>query len=297
VKYLSKKTNVLLKPKQPPFVSQQVTSARRFYLNLKPTTTRDLTVVCGGWEKCAVNYAIDRASFPYLSLEFVADGTGDLVLAGKGYVLKPGTIFTYGPGISQSIHTSSKDRLSKYFVDFCGRRAEQLLVKNNLSPGSVLTIRPTTEVRDAFESLISLASNYDNYSERAAILQIELLIIVITRAAQPLKKTERRALATFERCCSHLEYNFRTIHTVDDLALACSVEVSYLFRLFRRFHRESPFQYLQRLQMQWAAQQLETTGCLVRQVADDLNIDPFQFSRTFKRIYGVSPTLFLSSRG
>jgi len=297
MKYLSKKTNQRSNFEQPTFVSQQVTSARRFYLNLKPSTTRDLTVVCGGWERCAANYNIDRTCFPYLSLEFVADGIGDLKLGGTRFALKPGTIFTYGPGISQQIRTSSNKRLSKYFVDFYGKRAEKLLLNIRLTPGSVISIRPSPEVHNAFETLINLASCYDRFSEHAAALQLELLLVVIVRATQPVNNSERRALATFERCCNQLENNFRTIHTVENVASACNIEVSYLFRLFRRFHRESPFQYLQRLQMQWAAQQLDTTGCLVRQVAEKLNIDPFQFSRTFKRVYGVSPSVFLNARG
>jgi len=98
----------LARPATPPpaFLSQQVTAARRFYLDLKPRLTKGLTVVCGGWEECAPDYTIDRATFPYLSIEFVAAGRGHVALGGQTHPLAPGTVFTYGPGVAHYICTS-----------------------------------------------------------------------------------------------------------------------------------------------------------------------------------------------
>ena len=131
---------------------------------------------------------------------------------------------------------------------------------------------------------------------RTSELQLELLLLLIVRSTQPGSRSERRALATFERCRRHIEAHFLQLHTLEEAAAACHVDVAYLCRLFRRFLDDTPFRYLQRLQMQWAAERLHTSGRLIREVADDLRIDPFQFSRTFKRIHGVSPSAFLNAR-
>ena len=40
----------------------------------------------------------------------------------------------------------------------------------------------------------------------------------------------------------------------------------------------------------------EEDGLNVGEVADELGCDPFQFSRTFKRIYGVAPRAFVKAR-
>ncbi len=46
--------------------------------------------------------------------------------------------------------------------------------------------------------------------------------------------------------------------------------------------------------MQHAAQRLQSPGILAKQVAMELGFsDPFQFSRTFRRIIGVSPRQFM----
>src|SRR5688572_22330973 len=121
----------------PSFVSAQVTDARRFYLNLKPRPSPGLIVVCGGWEDCAADYAIDRKTFAYPSVEFVAAGRGELLLAGKRHELQPGALFSYGPGISHRIRTSSEAPLKKYFVNFTGGRALGLLRDCEILPGTI----------------------------------------------------------------------------------------------------------------------------------------------------------------
>ncbi|MEI6053225.1 MAG: AraC family transcriptional regulator [Opitutaceae bacterium] len=283
--------------KPPEFISQQVTAARRFYLNLKPSARRHLSVVCGGWEECSTDYAIDRASFPFFGMKFVANGRGKLTLAGRHHDLEPGMVFTYGPGIAQRMRTSSEQRLGKYFVDFTGEGALRLLRSHQLTPGTAVGLSSTIEVRQAFETLVHLAGKNDRHTERAATLQLELLLIVIGRSAQPGTPSERRTQANFERCRQYLDTHFLTLHTIEEVAVACHLDVSYLCRLFRHFHGETPYRYLQRLQMQWAALRLHTSDRLVRQVADELGVDPFTFSRMFKRIHGVSPSAFLNTRG
>src|SRR5665213_2552514 len=102
----------------PDFFSPQVSEARRFYLDLKPPRGTRLAVVCGGVEHCAPGYAIRRATFPFYSLEYVVRGEGRLKLGQRGFELRPGVVFSYGPGIAQHIDTNAQNPLVKYFVDF-----------------------------------------------------------------------------------------------------------------------------------------------------------------------------------
>jgi len=281
----------------PAFVSAQVTAARRFYLNLKPRPAPGLTVVCGGWEECATDYTIDRKTFPFPSIEFVASGRGELVLAGKRHELSPGAIFTYGPGITHRIRTDATAPLKKYFVNFSGTRASALLRESALPPGTVARLGPHAEVRNAFDALIRFGTHHDRHTARSSALQLELLLLAIVRADQPSSPAARRSMATFERCRAHIDQHFLALPTLQSAAAACHVDEAYLCRLFQRFQDETPYRYLQRLQMQWAAERLHSSGRLVREIAADLRLDPFQFSRTFKRIHGVSPTAFLGPRG
>lgn len=280
----------------PPFISQQVTDARRFYLNLNPRTRRHLTIVCGGWEECAPDYAIDRRTFPYYSIELVASGRGEVELGGKRHELAPGVVFTYGPDIPHAMRSSHTERLRKYFVDFTGRGAKEFLSRFNLVPGEVLRIGLLTEAQQAFDAMIHAALSYDRFAERAARLQLESLLIWLARGVRANVASSRRAAIVFDRCRQYFLAHFRTLRTVQEAAAACHIDVAYLTRLFRRFQDETPYRYLQRLQVQWAAERLQSTDCLVKSIASELNVDQFQFSRAFKRVYGISPSLFIAQR-
>lgn len=283
-------------PEPPSFISTQVTAAERFYLTLDPKPKDGLAVICGGWEECAPEYLIDRPTFPYHSVEFVAAGEGELELAGETVPLHAGVVFSYGPGVPQRIRSSADARLRKYFVDFTGSRSRAVLADAGLAPGAIVQLTTSAEVRTAFDTLLRLAGARHRGVGELAALQLRLVLLAMKYATEPISPSERRALATFERCRQKIDAEALRLRTVEQAAQLCHIDVSYLSRLFHRFHGVTPLRYIQTLQMQWAAQRLHSSGALVRQVADELGIDAFQFSRTFKRIHRLSPTEFLATR-
>ncbi len=276
----------------PTFLSTQITAASRFYLSLKPSRSAALSVVCGGWEQCSPEYLIDRPTFPYHSIEFVVGGRGTVRLAEEEHPLTADSLFVYGPDIPHVIRTSSDAPLLKYFVDFTGRDARKLIADCGLASGRPLQFANAGEVRRHFDQLIVLGLLRDQRTERTCALQLELLLHAIARSTQPTSPAARRLQETFLRCRQHIDQHFLSIHSIEQVAAACHLHKSHLCRVFRQFHNETPLEYLQRLQMQWAANRLQNSGALVRQVADELGIDPFQFSRTFKRVHGLSPRAF-----
>jgi len=282
---------------QPPrFFSRQVLEARRFYLNLRPKSSRDITVVSCGWERCASDYLINRRTFPYFALEYVSSGKGRLVLAGREHQLTPGTLFAYGPRVSHEIASDPQDRLSKYFANFVGTRAAQLLRKIELIPGKLRTVALGDDVQKAFENLLRTGQRTVPSTPRMAVLYLEILLLTIAESGGAPHAKVQRAFMTYSRCRQFLEQNFMAVATIEDAADACHIDVSYLCRLFSRFARQSPYAFLQRLKMNHAAEMLESGRLLVREVADLLGMDAFHFSRAFKRIHGLSPSAFASER-
>ena len=278
---------------KPDFISSQVLSARLFYLDLHPARRAGISVVCGGCERCAPEYRIDRKGFPFLSVEYVARGKGTLVLKGEPYELGPGTAFAYGPRISQRIETDAADPLVKYFVDFAGERAAKRMAESGLKPGRIVQVSQPNQVLDTFESLIENGLGNNAFTPRLCATLVELLLLKIGETAIPHGSANTRAFVSYQRCREFIEANFVELRTIEEIATQCHVDMAYLCRLFRRFDHHSPYQMLLRLKMNRAAELLQQPGMLVKQVADALNFsDPYHFSRTFKRVCGLSPEQF-----
>jgi len=130
----------------PEFFSPQVSEARRFYLNLNPPKQSPLSVVSGGCEYCASDYEIHRPTFPFYSIEYVLRGRGSLKLQKRGYDLRPGCIFSYGPNVRQDIAAEAADPPVKYFIDFTGLKSKEILRHCNLPPGNAAQIFPPNDI-------------------------------------------------------------------------------------------------------------------------------------------------------
>ena len=282
---------------EPSFISRQVTKARRFYREAGARPPSALSVVCGGWEQCTPDYHLKRDDFPYWSVEFVAGGEGALKLAGAKHRLERGSVFAYGPGVPHEIETDSGTPLRKYFVDFCGKDAAKRLDQAGLAAGTSRRLAKDDEVRLAFDQLIADGLKTSLRSDRLAALRLETLLELIADGAASAESRAWRAFQTYQRCRDVLEARAGELTTAEAVAAAGHVTPAHLSRLFMRFCGQPPYQVLMRLRMNQAAARLEESGKLVREVGEEFGMDPYHFSRVFKRIHGLAPEQFLKSRG
>ena len=276
-----------------PEFSPQIQKARRFYFDLRASSSSDLDVVCGGWERCSADYTIKREGLRFQSIEYVAQGEGIVELHGRSFKLTPGTVFSYGPEIPHLISTDPTRLLTKYFVDFSGLRASQLLQEVGLGAGVPLQVSSPNHIREVFDDLVENGMRNTVYSSAICARLLEYLGLAIRESAVPYGTFNTPAFTTYLRCRQYIEDHWLQLHTLGEVAAHCQVSEAYLCRLFQRFDHRSPYQFLTRLKMSHAIQQLETNA-RISDVSDLLGYpDPFHFSRVFKKAYGVSPRQFL----
>lgn len=280
--------------KRPAFVSTQVAEARRYFLDLQPRPTRDVTVVCGGSERVRADYRVERRTFPFFAIEFVAEGEGMLTLGGREWPLRPGSVFAYGPRVAHCIRTEPSRPMLKYYVDFVGTRARQLMERSPVRPGGYAQVSSPDEIRTLFDLLQEYSIAEAPFAASLCAALIPVLIHRIAEQAVTEGGANPGALATFHRAKRYLEAHADSLKTLEQAARGCGVNLSYLCRLFQRFDRQTPYRFLLRMKMGRAAQLLLDEGMMVKEAAAALDFpDAFTFSRTFKLVFGVSPAAFL----
>lgn len=281
----------------PEFFSTEVSEARRFYLDTPGRPRGPLTVVCGGCEHCRPGYRIDRAHFPFYSIEFVARGKGALRLAGWDHVLSPGKVFSYGPGVPHVITSDAGVPLVKYFVDLKGPGVRKILSQYGLLPATAFRVARPEAILRIFDDLIGNGETDSRYSALLCATIAQQLILKIAETGMTQEARTTAAFSTYQACREFIRVNFLTLRSLDQIAGDCHVGAAYLCRLFRRFDDRSPYQYLMRLKMTAAAQRLQSPDARIKEVAYVLGFrDAFHFSRAFKKVFGISPDAFRKLR-
>ena len=284
------------KGRHPSFIAGQVRDYRYFFLNLVPQS-RGLTVACGGWERCAPDYRVQRSDFKFYGMEYVAKGRGLLTLNGREHKIEPGSLFVYKPRTAHIIQTEPGDPLVKYFVDFSGSRARAVIGCKALGADGIAYLLHSRSIHEAYEQMLEAGLKGGPLASRLCSLLLELLALRVEEHAHNPADFHGRARQAFDRSRAELQKHFRTIQSVSELARMTYLDSAYLSRLYARFGGESPHEMLTRLKVNEAAVHLLQGVHSVKEVASLVGFaDPYHFSRVFKKNHGVSPVAFRQAK-
>jgi AraC-like DNA-binding protein len=251
-----------------------------------------LGIALVGFDKTLPGYAIDRVGFDCFGLEYVVEGEGHVTLGGKGHSLRRQSFFIYGPGMPHAISNDPRRPLSKFFVDFYGRGAVELLVELGLEVGAHFESALDSRLPILFRGLLNDAER-GGASMSTLEPAIRLILSILANETQRVALQTDHAYQSYLRCREYIEAHYSDHGNVADLAKASNVSSAYLSRLFQRYSNEKPYQFLLRLRMAHAGNLLVATGRSIQEVADASGFqDPFHFSHRFKQYFGVSPRAF-----
>ena len=287
----------IARPDASGLLSQQVTGARYFFLNLAPNPKEPLTLVMGGREHCNPDYAIARRGFPFYVLEYVVSGYGSVRLDQRKHELSAGMTFAYAPTTHCEIHTDPQNRLVKYFLCIAGTGVAQRLKRCGVAAGSARQLAAHAEVTSVLEDLVREGQRSGALAQRICAALFELLLLKIEDTSTLAPHASEPAREAFLRCKALIDAEAERLSTLEEIAHATGVEASSVCRWFRRYQGTSPYQYLLRRKMNLAAEHLVENGGLVKEAAQRVGFsDPYHFSRAFKAVHGVAPRALLRYR-
>lgn len=287
----------IARPEASALLSQQVTGARYFFLNLAPSRKAPMTLVMGGREHCNPDYRLDRRGFPFHVLEYVVSGRGDLQLDDRRYALGPGVVFAYAPTLRCRVQTDPGDPMLKYFLCFAGAAVGPRLRRCGVPLGSARQLAGHAEITSVLEDLVREGQRSNSLAPQICAALFELLLLKIEDTATLAPHASEPAREAFLRCKALIDAEAERLGTLEEIARAAGVEASSVCRWFRRYQGTSPYQYLLRRKMNIAAEHLVENGGLVKEAAQRVGFaDPYHFSRAFKSVHGVAPRALLRYR-
>ena len=176
---------------------------------------------------------------------------------------------------------------------FTGSAGAELLRQYAPALGTVGRVYRPGEIREIFEMLIADGLRNTGFAAPLCASLLRYLVVRIADSQLPGHAGPTPAYATYQRCRQHIQSHCVQLKSLQQIARECRVDKAYLCRLFQRFDHQTPYQFLQRMKMNRAAERLRNPNMLVKQVAAELGFDdPFHFSRTFKHVFGLAPDAF-----
>ena len=177
------------------------------------------------------------------------------------------------------------------YLNECLEEAESLLFNfEEAAPSGRMASLPHIEHQKAmriFEHILALKARA-GLRAKAEILSA---LYMLVGECYPDTATAERALIAPALEYIDLHYADSDL-TVRKLAALCCISTVYLNKLFRKELGEPPFSYITRRRMEIAGEMLRER-CAVGEIARLVGYSEiYQFSRAFKKYYGVSPKAF-----
>ncbi len=228
-----------------------------------------------GWENCAPGHTFGPAIRDYYLIHYVVSGKGTLHSGGRAYPVKAGEIFIIRPREVTTYIADEKDPWYYIWVGFTGQAAERL---NELAD-PVLPYQAET-----FFAMRRAAALTSTREEFVTGKIFELISCLFENTKQTVHHEQRAA--------NYIDANYMNPITADSIAEAFNLDRRYLSRLFKNRMGLTISEYLIQTRLKHAALLL-ADGYSVSQAGAMAGYqDPFNFSKMFKKAYGMPPSVY-----
>lgn len=226
-----------------------------------------------------------------------------VIFDGKGYFRKDGVVktltknqaFLIRPG-EITFYQADLDAPWTYaWIGFVGGQSCQFLHEGKLAESSVFEIEEGNLARKYLKQLLRTDANAPE-----SIFRLRGLMYLFLSEIYKQLSDEEEDLAInvqqeiyIEKAIDFVERNYSRNIGVADVVSYVGLNRSYFSQLFRTCLKISPQEYLIQFRMKKAKELLATTSLAVGDIARSVGyVDPFNFSKAFKKHVGVSPSLF-----
>lgn len=233
---------------------------------------------------------------------FVCEGNGHVVIGETRYPIKKGMLFYIPPGVRLTIEPRAQNPEHYVTVHFSGSRMaldpdgkwryqEDIRTLHQPSAQEITDYPPVAEL---FEKLLDTWNDKGPGYEFVAATYLRQLLILISQNNK--KQSKNRAVSLkIDRIIEYMRQNIDSKITLEELSRIAGLSTFYLSRAFKEATGYPIIMYFNKMKIDKAKEMLIEGNKKVKEVAYGLGYsNEFYFSRTFKRIEGLSPKEFYS---
>lgn len=250
-----------------------------------------------GWEQCDPLHSFGPFVRNHFLFHYILSGFGQLDATDSGgvsrkYQLGPGQGFLIFPN-QITTYAAREDQPWKYvWLEFDGLRVAEYMEQSGLSLDQPI-YRPLTAEQGQHlgETMLYITSHSDQ-SPLHLVGHLCLFLDDLMQSSSSRKELSGGQLRDYyiQEAVNFMEQNYSRDLTVEEIAGVCGLNRSYFSKLFREVMGCPPQEFLIRLRLSKAADQLKGTDASIGSIAARCGYpNQLHFTRAFHKRYGLSP--------
>lgn len=230
-----------------------------------------------GYEYCEPSHSFGPAVRDHWLLHYVVSGCGIFRIGGKTYNIEAGDMFTIPPFIETYYEADATDPWHYIWIGFTVKEALPL------------TLHSRMHLPEAKSLFLKMLRCKDLETGRSAYLTAKLWDLMALILEQ-----DKADVDYLEKALNCINSEYMNGITVSDIATRLNLDRSYFSSYFKKRTGVSPQDFLLNLRLENARQLMINHGETPTTAANSVGYnDIYNFSRMFKRKYGLSPRAYL----
>ncbi|WP_309120919.1 AraC family transcriptional regulator [Paenibacillus sp.] len=247
-----------------------------------------------GKARCEIGWDWSPAPLPDYDLWYVVTGRGELRLGERAYPLRKGACVLLHPQDRPQAVQDPDDRLTVVFIHF---RLEPALPHGEEAlPERAVYLKETYEFEWLLHRMLDCLYQPRLWGEDEFDGLMKLALLSLLRASRDRTEASpsRKEESAVRRVVQYIREHAGQRLTREELARQAALSPEYLSRVFKASVGVSLKEYITQARLERAVVLLAETSMNVSQVSDSVGYSSvFQFSKQFKRRYGVPPSSFM----
>ena len=257
----------------------------------------DLRLYQYGWERCAPLHSFGPYVRNHYLFHYVISGQGRLDATDasgvrRDYRLGPDQGFLICPG-QISTYVADKDQPWKYvWLEFDGLRVPEYMESAGLDSSQAIYRPQSAAEGQKMRDIMLYMADHSDASPLHLTGLLFLFVDLLIRSSSTRRALRGVQLKDFyiQEAINYMEHNYQRELSVEELADVCKLNRSYFSKLFRDSMGCPPQEFLIRLRLSKAAEQMQSTKASIGDISAACGYpNQLHFSRAFKKRYGVSP--------
>ncbi|MCL2043923.1 MAG: AraC family transcriptional regulator [Treponema sp.] len=257
----------------------------------------DLSLYQFGYEECAPLHSFGPAARNHFLFHYIFSGKGQLMSTDdKGrvneYQLEAGQGFLIWPMQHNFYSANEKFPWVYGWVEFDGLKARELVTQAGLTFNSPVYTSSDNEEREKMKKELSAIINNKNSPPLTLIGHLYLFLSSLITSSSLREKAQGGSLRDFyiREAISFIEQHYHEDISVESIASFCSLDRSYLGKIFKNKLNTSPQEFLIHYRMNKACELMKITNYTIGEISGLVGYsNQFNFSRVFKHTIGKSP--------